>query len=424
MDLRTFLQDLDEKGSLAHVRRPVSTDFELAAVVKELKGRPVLFHDVKGHRLPVVSNVCASREMVGLAVGVGRAQLTRRLADAIDHPTKPDRVAAPPYDDAKDLTSLPVLRYYPRDGGPYIASGVVVARDAEHGLNASYHRAMVLGPDRIALRVVERHLHAYIKRGLRRFAFCIGNPTTVMVAAAISAELGTCELDIANALHPTPVTEVDGHVVPLSEVVLLCELTGELTDEGPFLDLTETFDVVRRQPVARVTRVLVRPGAVFHALLPGDREHKTLMGLPREPTIFREVSKVCDCLDAFLSPGGCSWLHAVVRIRKRQDDDGRRAIEAAFRGHGSLKHVYVVDDDIDVEDPHAVEWAMATRFQGDRGLVVRAREKGSSLDPSSDLETGLTTKVGFDLTAPLVAKGKEFRRPVPVMDIHLDDYLA
>jgi UbiD family decarboxylase len=424
MEFRRFLEQLEQRGALARVRRPVSAELELAAVVKKLKGRPVLFEAVAGHRLPVAANLCASRSLLAEALGVAPRDLALRLADAVERPVEPEVVPAPAYQEVEDLRGLPVLRYHPRDGGPYIASGVVVACDPEHGPNVSYHRAMVLGPDRLVLRVVERHLHAYIRRGLTRFAFCLGNPTTVMVAAAISAELGKSELAMANALRPTPVSNVEGHLVPASEVILLCELTGEVADEGPFLDLTETFDVVRRQPVVRVTRVLARPGAVFHALLPGDLEHKTLMGLPREPTIFREVSRVCECLEVFLAPGGCSWLHAVVRIRKRHGEDGRRAVEAAFRGHASLKHVFVVDEDIDVEDPRDVEWAMATRFQGDRGIVVRPGEKGSSLDPSSEPGTGATCKVGFDLTAAPRSHGKDFRRPEPVMDINLDEYLG
>ena len=424
MDLRDFLSLLDAKKQLLHVRRQVEVDLEIASVVKLLKGRPVVFENVRGHSMPVVSNLCSNRELVCQALGTPREALIRRLAEAIDHPVEPSRADASGYRELPaDLDRLPILRYYPRDGGRYVASGVAVARDREYGLNVSFHRAMVLGPDRMALRVVERHLHRFIQRGLKEFAYCIGNPTTVLIAGAISAELGKSELAIANALDRTDVVELAGHLVPQSELVLICELTGEQVDEGPFLDLTETFDIVRRQPAVRVTRCFARARPFFHALLPGDLEHKTLMGLPREPTIFREVSKVCECLDAYLSPGGCSWLHGVVRIRKRHEDDGEKAIAAAFRGHASMKHVFVVDEDIDVEDPAAIEWALATRFQGDQDLVLRPREKGSSLDPSSDMATGMTAKVGFDLTAPLSSAGKDFHRPSLPMKIDLRDYL-
>jgi UbiD family decarboxylase len=146
------------------------------------------------------------------------------------------------------------------------------------------------------------------------------------------------------------------------------------------------------------------------------------MGMPREPTIFREVSKVCDCRDVSITPGGCSWLHAVVSIRKKGPEDGKKAIEAAFKGHASLKHVWVVDDDIDIHNPHEVEWAMATRFQGDKNMIIK-KEKGSSLDPSSDLETRMTAKVGFDLTIPWGRDLKDFKKLELPMKLNIKDYL-
>jgi UbiD family decarboxylase len=205
------------------------------------------------------------------------------------------------------------------------------------------------------------------------------------------------------------------------------EFTGELRDEGPFVDLTETVDIVRQQRVARVKHIFVQNGAVFHALLPGGLEHKVLMGMPREPTIYREVGKVCDVKDVLITPGGASWLHGVVSIKKKSPDDGMKAIDAAFKGHRSMKHVFIVDEDININDPNEVEWAMATRFQGKRGIKM-FEEKGSSLDPSSDMETQMTTKMGFDLTIPPeeeLKKGlrKEFRKPPLPMELNVEDYL-
>jgi 2,5-furandicarboxylate decarboxylase 1 len=426
MDLRTFIASLDggdESSRLVRIDRPVDPRFEIAALVKLLRGRPVLFAHVRGHDIPVIANVCATRDLVCRALGVDRGRLLRTLAGAIDQPRDPAVVPATGYDELEcDLRRLPILTYYREDGGPYLASGVVIARDPEYGLNASFHRAMVRGADELVVRIVERHLHHYLQRGLRQFALCIGNPIPVLIAAAISVELGRSELGIASALGAGPLVELGGMVVPEAEIVLDCEVTGELADEGPFLDLTETFDVVRRQPVVRVRRIFAKRQPLFHALLPGDFEHKILMGMPREPTIFREVAKVCECLDVALSPGGCSWLHGLVKIRKRGDDDGRLAIAAAFRGHPSMKHVFVVDEDVDLDDPALLEWALATRFQGDRDLVVRPHEKGSSLDPSSDLATKETCKVGFDLTVPS-ARREEFRRARSPLDLRLQDYL-
>lgn len=127
------------------------------------------------------------------------------------------------------------------------------------------------------------------------------------------------------------------------------------------------------------------------------------MGMPREPTIFAAVEEVAECRGVYITPGGCSWLHAVVAIHKRRPDDGRRAAEAAFRGHNSLKHVVVVDDDVDIFSPAEVEWAIATRFQADRDLMVWEDQPSSSLDPSARHIPGQkarTAKMGLDATIP------------------------
>ena len=214
---------------------------------------------------------------------------------------------------------------------------------------------------------------------------------------------GVDEMSIAQALAPTPMALcANGIRVPAeAEFVLEGRITHELVPEGPFVDLTGTYDFTRRQPVIEIDRVTHRRDAVYQALLPGKLEHRLLMGMPREPTIYAEVNKVARCLNVNVTPGGASWLHAVVQIAKRSPDDGAKAIEAAFRGHGSLKHVWVVDEDIDIFDPNDVEWAVATRFQADRGLVVLTEQPSSSLDPSAHHVPGQksrTAKMGLDAT--------------------------
>ena len=194
------------------------------------------------------------------------------------------------------------------------------------------------------------------------------------------------ELAIAHALAPTPVVECltnDLYVPAEAEFVLEGRITHRTVAEGPFVDLTETWDIVRQQPVIEIDCITHRRDAIYHALLPGMLEHKMLMGMPKEPSIYAAVNEVCRCRNVSITPGGTSWLHAVVQIDKQHADDGRKAAEAAFRGHASLKHVVVVDDDVDLYDPHDVEWAIATRFQADRDLMVWENQPSSSLDPSA-----------------------------------------
>jgi UbiD family decarboxylase len=259
-------------------------------------------------------------------------------------------------------------------------------------------------------------------------AICIGVSLAVHLAASMSPAPGVDELSVANSLAPTPLVKCvtnDLHVPADAEIVLEGRITHRHVAEGPFMDLTETMDFVRQQPVVEIDLVTHRRDPIFHALLPGGLEHKLLMGMPKEPTIFAEVNRVARCTAVNITPGGTSWLHAVVQIAKAGPDDGRRAVEAAFRGHGSLKHVWVVDTDVDIYNPAEVEWAMATRFQADQDLIVLPEQPGSSLDPSGKHVPGQksrTAKMGLDCTIPWGADKSKFEKG-HYGPVELSDYL-
>jgi UbiD family decarboxylase len=433
MSFRSYLQQLEEAGSLAHVNAPISRTYEIAGVLKQLEPRPILFEHVQGSAFRVAGNLLCSKSDFARYFGLPVSGIIPALTRAIDL-----RSPCPLVEQAScqevvvldpNLDDLPILRHCELDGGNYISSGVVIAGHPAHGQNADFHRCMQFSKNEMAVRVVRsRHFDLFLQ-DLQAVdvAVCVGVGPNVLVAAATSVELGMDELEIANALEPLPVVRaktVDLLIPAEAEFVL--EGTVYLDRrhaEGPFVDLTETYDVVRQEPVLVVKAITHRRDAIWHALLPGALEHKLLMGMPREPTIFKKVNEVVRCLDVNVSPGGCSWLHAVVQIDKQAEDDGLQAIQAAFAGHRSCKHVYVVDQDIDIYDPLAVEWAMATRFQGDRDLVVLEREQGSSLDPSAEPGTYLTAKVGFDLTKPLQAKGKVFEKAA-FPEVNLDRFVS
>jgi len=418
-----FVEKLDKEGKLVRIKKEVSTEWEIPSLMRKLDRKPLFFEKVKGSEYPVAANLWSTKELVALGLGMPVEKLIPSLANAVDNPREPEIVKREYSDIGSSIDKLPVMLHYKKDGGPYISSSVIIARDKEYGLNASYHRSMVIGDDRVVIRICPRHLESYIERGLKEFAICIGCPTQVQVTAAISCEIEKSELSIANALEETSLVELDGHLVPEAEFVIIAELTGERMDEGPFVDLTGTYDIVRKERVAKIKKIYAKSGAIYNALLPGGNEHRVMMGMPREPTIFREVNKVCRCVDVNLPPGGCSWLHGVVKIDKQNPDDGKKAIEATFKGHPSVKHVFVVDEDINIYNPVDIEWAFSTRFQADKDLVVKPGEKGSSLDPSSNLETRETTKVGFDLTIPLDKERKDFERAEPSMDVKPEEYV-
>jgi 2,5-furandicarboxylate decarboxylase 1 len=413
MSLRSFIAKAQEAGHLVIITREIDLYLEMARVINALEGQPVLFTRVKDSPYQVVSGLCSAREYFALDLGIDQSQLLFALTQALENPIAPPMVTSAPcqevVEEEVDLNSLPILTHLPDDGGPYVTAGVVIIKDPDHGRNMCFHRLMRIGPCQFAARVVEgRGTHTALQKtsGELEVAICLGNSIPVLLAAAMSPPKGVDELSIANALRPTPLVKcrtIDLEVPADSEFVLEGRIARRTVAEGPFIDLTETWDIVRQQPVIEMDCLTHRRDAIYHALLPGRLEHKLLMGMPREPTIYAAVSQVCQCQNVLITPGGMSWLHAVVQIVKQDPDDGRKAIAAAFRGHTSLKHVVVVDEDVDLFDPAEVEWAIATRFQADRDLVVLEDQPSSSLDPSATHATGQkahTSKMGLDATIP------------------------
>lgn len=428
MSLRKYLARLDERRDLVRITAPISKTYEIAAVLKQLEPQPVLFEQVLETPFRVVGNLFCGKPAFADYFEIPVAQIIPFMTRAIANRAPCRVVAQAPCQeviiDQPDLERLPILRHCDLDGGNYISSGVVIARHPDYGQNADFHRLMQFSPTEMAMRIVRsRHFDTFL-RDLETLdvAVCIGNPPNVLAAAATSVEIGVDELEIANAMQPLEVVRartVDLLIPAETEFVLEGTVhLNRLHAEGPFVDLTETYDIVRQEPVLEVKAITHRRDAIWQALLPGALEHKLLMGMPREPTIFRKVNEVVRCLDVNVSPGGCSWLHAVVQIDKQHEDDGVKAIRAAFEGHRSCKHVFVVDADIDLYNPLAVEWAMATRFQGDRRMLVFDKSTGSSLDPSAEPGDNATTRVGFDLTRPLDVRGKSFEKaPFPQVDL-------
>ncbi len=433
MSFRGFLRELDETGDLRHITKQVSTKYEIAALAHKLDGHPLLFEDVKETReYRVAIGVCGGRNLLARALGVHQGQLLGRVLESIENPRPFSAVDRAPcqevVEDEVDLYRIPILTHCERDGGPYATAGIAVAKDREFGFNASYHRLMLIGRDRVAARILPRHLDEFVKRGNREVGISLGNHPAFLFAAAVSCEIGKSELEIANALKEMSFVRctTNDSVVPAEcELVLEGTITDELVDEGPFPDITGAYDIVRKQRVIKIKRITHRRDPIYQAILPGAAEHRMLMGMPREATMFREVNRVCACLDVRLTAGGSSWLHAVIKIRKEKEDDPRDALEAAFRGHQSLKHAVVVDDDVDLDDPDAVEWAVSTRAQLDRDLLLKPDEYGSSLDPSADQVTRKTCKAGLDATIPLgVPRGQFDKARIPLEDgMKVEDYL-
>ncbi len=409
--MREFIARVCEEGDAIEVTGRVSPVYEAPRRSAETD-RMLVFNDL-GEGWRGVMNLVSDRTSIARALDLPPERVLRTLADArfdgrvgVDGPLQTVR---------PDLDRVPVMKHYPRDAGRYITAGIVCSRYG--GVeNASVHRMLVQGKDRLVARLVEgRHtfnLHRQAQEAgeCLPVAIAIGVHPAVMLAActrvpegkelAYAAELLGGEIGVRECSN--------GVLVPDAEVVLEGEIGAETADEGPFVDITGTYDPVRRQPVIRLKGMSVRPEPIYHGILPGGAEHKVLMGTPYEPKIYRAVAGVTTVRNVVLTPGGCGYLHAVVQIRKATNGDGKNACMAAFAAHTSLKHVVVVDEDIDPCNLSEVEYAIATRVRGDTDLLVVTGARGSSLDPSR-MADGTNVKIGVDATMDL-GREEEFVR--------------
>ncbi|MEM2546885.1 MAG: UbiD family decarboxylase [Candidatus Bathyarchaeia archaeon] len=427
MSLRSFLEQMEEKKEVLHIKDTVSTNFEIAYIMKSFDNGPVLlFENVEGVETRVVANICGTRRRICEALNTSQEQLYRRLLDAWRSPRKPKIVDDGPVKEVveePDLLKIPVLTHFEKDAGPYITAAVVHAKSLDGAIeNVSVHRMQVLDEKHLAIRLVPRHLYKLWNMAKEAetdldIAIAIGVHPAVMLAAASSPPFGVCEFDVANALLNDQLRlikckYVDAYAPADAELVLEGRISASKeTLEGPFVDITGTYDIQRKQPVVEVVNVMHRKDYIYQALLPSGTEHKLLMGLPFEAAIYEAVSKVVPKVYAVnLSIGGGGWLHTIISIEKQLEGDAKNALLAAFAAHPSLKHAVVVDSDINVYNLTEVEWAIATRFQASEDLLVIENARGSTLDSSADQETGLTSKMGIDATRPLSKPKEKFER--------------
>ncbi len=406
MNLRDAISKVD------HV--VVDEEIKHDEVVRFLKERKLLDRPcmIKVEGKWVAKNFASSREVISRYLGIKKEHLVKFLAES----RRGEVVKVEfEYEGLRNLSELPVIKYFEGDGGRYITAGVVVACRNPEDLktyNASIHRLMVVGEKKLAARLVPpRHTYLLWREAVERgkdleVAICIGTHPLFMLASSTRVPEGEEFFYAAGLMGKLEVSEVDGIYCPESEVVIRGRITAETVDEGPFVDITGTYDRVRKEPVVEVDRIYAKEDFIYYSITPASKEHQILMGLPAEPEIYKAVSKVCKVKNVLLTPGGRHWLHAVVQIEKRTEGDGKNAILAAFAAHPSLKHVVVVDEDIDIYSLEDVEFAIATRFQADRDLVLVSGARGSSLDPSA--KDNITAKMGIDAT--IKGNRKKFER--------------
>ena len=445
-DLRTQLKAAEEWGEVLHVRREVRPRFELSAVCKKLEAdKAVLFEKVNRYSMPVVVGLDNSRSRIARVLGTDEWGLTPRYLEAIRNPLCPSVVQDGPVKGVKitkniDLREqLPVITHYEKDGGPFITAGVVIAEDRANNIrNLSYHRLQVMGKDEIGIFIQPRHLwnlyEAKEKQGKPlEVAVAIGLDVGIRLAAATSGfliPLGFDELSIAGALRHRAVEIVHGETVEVmvparAEIIIEGEILPRLRKtQGPLANFTGTYGDAWQGPLIKVKAITYRKDAIYQDLLPFTPEHHLLLAIPYEPIVYQAVkAHVPGTKGLHVTPASSGKFHAIVCIQKEHEGDGKNAILAALNSSRDIKLVTVVDDDVDPFNPREVEWAVATRFQADRDLVVIAGARGNELDPSSP-QVGLTAKMGIDATKSL-GRGERFEKVrIPGMEnIKIQEYL-
>ena len=442
--LRQFLSILQDNNELLTIDKKVTKKFQLAAIVGKLdKKEAVLFTNIEDSKFKVVSNILGTRNrfFYGFKTNGGNGKIDFSNFANINKENYPLQVSpgAPFYkNNSNNLFDLPIVTHFEKDAGPFITSSIIYVKDEESkSQNSSTHRMLLLNDKEMAIRMVEgRHLHkcfSFAKEHNEdlKINVVIGVHPALNLAAAYQAAYGIDEISIANYL-------LDGHLeltknqfsnlmIPKhSEIVLEGRILHDKYSEEWMVEMLRTYDHKRKQPIFEINKIWYRDDPLYYDILPGYTEHRLLMGLPIESKIYGYVKNtVPTTKSVHLTDGGSNWLNAVIQIKKRLEGEPKNAILTAFSAHPSLKTAIVVDDDINPEDPVQVEYAVSTRAQADKDILIITNVKGSSLDPSSDQNNLLTTKLGIDATISLLKDKERFEiAKIPgIEDIDINNFI-
>jgi 2,5-furandicarboxylate decarboxylase 1 len=434
-DLREWLNRLAASDRLAVIRENVPLKHQLAAIAKCLDGRQAAyFPRPDGHAIPVISGFMSRRGWIAEAMGVPESGLLQAFRRAAENPLPWREVPAAEAPCQQvvhqqiDLHGLlPIPTHSEHDNGPYITAGMVIARNPVTGIqNVSINRIQVHAKDRMAILMLPRHLFAFYQEAEANnqplsVAVVIGaDPLTLLASQAITP-IDHDELEIAGALHGAPLPVVkcltsDVRVPANAEIVIEGRLLPKVREpEGPFGEFPKYYSAKENREVIQVDAITHRRSPIFHTIVPAEMEHLLLGSIPREATMLAHLQRSFPGVqDVHLSIGGVGRYHLFVKFDKRREGEPKNVILCAFGAHYDIKQVTVVDTDVDVHDPQQVEWAVATRFQADRDLVVIAGAQGSVLDPSTTVGKegpngeplamhmqGISAKMGLDATKPV-----------------------
>ncbi|HSV77992.1 MAG TPA: UbiD family decarboxylase [Ramlibacter sp.] len=408
------------------VREPVAADQEITALVQELarRGRhpALLLERVPGLETAVVTNLFASRERVARMLGVPLAGLHAAYQERSRRRLPPRRVERGPVLDivqegpAVDLATVPMLKHFQTDRGPYITNAVLVAQHPDTGAgNLSYHRSMVHSRNEIATSLHSRGdlwrlLQLAAERGQSLpVAMVIGAHPLFMLAASARMPFGVDEREVAGGLLGEPLevvaTPKHGILVPAHAQFVLegAIAPAAKADEGPFGEFTGYSSDRSTNNLLRVDTILRRRDAVLVDVMGGhSHEHLNLARIPRESEMAEKLMQRFPGVTGLHYPNSGTHFHAYVGVKQMRPGEARQVMLGLLGWDPYLKSVIAVDPDVDITSDEQVLWALATHFQPHRDLLVIDGLPGSALDPSASGQ-GTTSRMGLDAT-----RGPEF----------------
>src|SRR2546423_11834760 len=417
-NFRQFLDRLRQRGELVDLHQPI--DIRHIATLVDQSKTALYFHRVIGYEMPVVSGLIRTRERAIMSLGCETyREIEDKLTAAIAKPIPPKYVKSSPtrevvlLGDDVDIYKLPIPMSSIYDGGPMITAGVVIARDPELGINSGIYRFIVKEKSLTGIDIVTpNNLRLFAQRAFERkeplpISISIGTHPIEITGSGYRAPLGVDEMAIAGGIRGAPVELAPCETIDLpyiadAEIVLEAEIlpTGWTWPEGRFGEFTRLMGGLHWNPLVQITAISHRKDAIYYSLhMPWEN---TWLAAPTRYAAIRQALRTAGVTvkDINVTLGGCAFWHAVISIKK-QPGEAKNAILAALSVM-DLKHVVIVDDDIDVFNPTDVEWAIATRIQADRDVLIVTNARGkpldSSLPPTRPGVVPTTAKIGIDAT--------------------------
>lgn len=434
-DPRDFIACLEQEGDLVRISDPIDVLYEISAYIRKTsdqQGPAILFENIKGHDMPVIGGLFATRRRVLRALGSQDDKLVDLFRQAADHPIPPVLVKDAPCQEIVmegelvDLDRLPIPTYCLQDGGAFITHGIQISKDPETGTrNAGIYRMQQKGRNRLGLfSNVQQHCFIHYSKAEARgegleVAIAMGTDPVIMLGTQVKADYGTDELALSGGLSGKAVEVVKCRTVDLevpatSEIVIEGRLiTNYREEEGPFGEFSGYYGPASERPVLEVTAITHRDSPIYHAGLTGVpmTENHFLKQIPGEVTLYRELkSKFPEVRDVVFPASGCSEYHCYISMTPRYKGQSRNVLLAALGSSRRPKLAVVVDEDVDVYDDVKVLWAISTRMQADKDVIIVPAVGGAPLDPSTP-EPNVTAVMGIDSTKPF---NEEFAE-VPVI---------